>query len=68
MPFYGVTVALLDEEVKVRILRKGLIFLYILWGGVTVACQAHNLETRYKVRILPPLGHRDRNFHVVMLG
>lgn len=68
MPFYGVMVALLDEEVKVRILRKGLILLYILWSGVMVACQAHNLETRYRVRIPPPLEHRDRNFHVVMLG
>ena len=68
MPFCGVMVALLDEEVKVRILRKGLILLYILWSGVMVACQAHNLETRYRVRIPPPLEHRDRNFHVVMLG
>ena len=55
MPFCGVMVALLDEEVKVRILRKGLISLYILWSGVMVACQAHNLETRYRVRIPPPL-------------
>lgn len=44
------------------------IITIISWSGVMVACQAHNLETRHRVRIPPPLEHRDRNFHVVMLG
>ena len=61
-PFQAVCIPL------VPLTLLGNIIIIILWSGVMVACQAHNLETRYRVRIPPPLEHRDRNFHVVMLG